>query len=102
MTMVVNDSLPEVVRWPTEEEFARELKKNSDLPAELKDIVCIVDGTRFPISMPTDQKAQRPYYSGKSKSHNITALFVTLMDGTPIYVSPTMPGSWNDQGLWNE
>lgn len=56
-----------------------------------------VDGTERPIRRPTGQDAQKPYYSGKKKSHRAKNVVVTDARKRILVVTETFPGHTHDK-----
>lgn len=56
----------------------------------------IVDGTEFAVARPGDQEAQRPFYSGKRKTH--TTKTIAVCDGASnlLWATPLLPGATHD------
>ncbi|MEV0900800.1 transposase family protein [Actinoplanes sp. NPDC049802] len=53
----------------------------------------ILDGTLIPIDRVADQK---PYYSGKHKSHGVNVQVIADAVGRLVWVSPALPGATHD------
>ena len=90
------------IKWPTDAEFDEIISNNTTVPPAFRNIVCRVDGTRFKIKRPVDNTLQRSVYSGKTKTHNVNVLVVTLNNKKPIYLSKSYAGRLNDQQMWND
>lgn len=56
----------------------------------------IVDGTEFGTEKPSDDKAQRPFYSGKRKAHTTKTIAVTDGASNLLWVTPMVPGATHD------
>jgi hypothetical protein len=56
----------------------------------------IVDGTEFGTEKPSDDKAQRPFYSGKRKAHTTKTIAVTDGDSNLLWATPMVPGATHD------
>lgn len=56
----------------------------------------IVDGTEFGVAKPSDDKAQRPFYSGKRKTHTTKTIAVTDGASNLLWATPLVPGSTHD------
>lgn len=56
----------------------------------------IVDGTEFAVARPGDQQAQRPFYSGKKKTH--TSKTIAVCDGASnlLWATPLVGGATHD------
>ena len=56
----------------------------------------IIDGTEFAVARPGDQEAQRPFYSGKKKTH--TAKTIAVCDGVSnlLWATPLVGGATHD------
>lgn len=90
------------IRWPTENEFKEELKKQAHSPFPwLHKVVCVVDGTEIKVGRPAKGALKNAHYSAKKKQYALNVLVVTLLDGTIIFCSDPRP-IMNDQGFWNE
>ena len=96
-------SLAVELRWPTEQQIAALCSANPDpVVTGLEKGAFVVDCTRFLVPRPFDKLAQRLYYSGKTKTHNINMMFVITRDGHCVYVSPPYPGRYHDQRIFND
>jgi DDE superfamily endonuclease len=61
----------------------------------------IIDGTLTPIDRIA---ADRPFYSGKHRTHGMNLQVITSPDGTILWVSGQLPGSTHDTAaarIWN-
>lgn len=56
----------------------------------------IVDGTEFGVARPSDDKVQRPFYSGKRKAHTTKTIAVTDGASNLLWATPLVPGSTHD------
>lgn len=56
----------------------------------------IVDGTEFSVARPADQDAQRPFYSGKNKTHTVKTIAVTDATSNLVWATPLVPGATHD------
>lgn len=58
------------IKWPSEDEFAKLLKKQATLPfARLRKVVCAIDGTEISVARPTVGAIKNPHYSAKKKQY---------------------------------
>lgn len=56
----------------------------------------IVDGTELAIARPTGQVEQRPYYSGKKKTHTLKTIAVCDAESNLLWVTPLLGGATHD------
>lgn len=56
----------------------------------------IVDGTEFAVARPGDQHAQRPFYSGKKKTHTTKTIAVCDGDSNLLWATPLVGGATHD------
>lgn len=56
----------------------------------------IIDGTEFGVEKPSDDKAQRPFYSGKRKTHTAKTIAVTDGLSNLLWVTPVVGGATHD------
>ena len=56
----------------------------------------IVDGTDFGTENPSDDKAQRPFSSGKRKAHTTKTIAVTDGASNVLWATPMVPGATHD------
>lgn len=56
----------------------------------------IIDGTEFSVARPADQAAQRPFYSGKRKSHTTKTIAVCDRDSNLLWATPLVAGATHD------
>ena len=56
----------------------------------------IVDGTEFGVARPSDQAAQRPFYSGKKKAHTTKTIAVCDRDSNLLWSTPLVAGATHD------
>lgn len=56
----------------------------------------IIDGTEFGIEKPSDDKAQRPFYSGKRKAHTTKTIAVTDASSNLLWATPLVGGATHD------
>jgi hypothetical protein len=90
------------IKWPTEEEFKEELKKQARSPFPwLHKVVCVVDGTEIKVGRPAKGALKNAHYSAKKKQYALNVLVITRLDGTIVFCSDPRP-IMNDQGFWNE
>lgn len=56
----------------------------------------LIDGTEFGVERPSDNKAQRPFYSGKRKTHTTKTIAVTDSASNLLWVTPVVAGATHD------
>lgn len=56
----------------------------------------IVDGTEFGVAKPSGDKAQRPFYSGKKKTHTAKTIAVTDSSSNLLWATPLVGGATHD------
>lgn len=56
----------------------------------------IVDGTEFPVARPADQEVQRPFYSGKKKTHTTKTIAVCDGESNLLWATPLVGGATHD------
>jgi len=56
----------------------------------------IVDGTEFNIAKPSDDTVQRPYYSGKRKTHTTKTIAITDAESNLLWATPLVAGATHD------
>ena len=93
------------LRWPDPAQRPR----NADaLLRDFPEAGAIIDATEQRVRRPKDPRdtppsdrgaAQRPYYSGKKKTHTVKTQLAITLDGQIAEVSATVPGSVNDLTL---
>ena len=64
-------------------------------------VLCAFDGMEITIGKPTHKKLDDTFYSVKQFQHSINIIAIYALDGRLLYVSPPLPGSFNDQQAWN-
>lgn len=56
----------------------------------------IIDGTEFAVAKPSGDKAQRPFYSGKKKTHTAKTIAVTDAASNLLWATPLVGGATHD------
>lgn len=56
----------------------------------------IIDGTEFSVARPGDQAAQRPFYSGKKKTHTTKTIAVCDGSSNLLWATPLVGGATHD------
>lgn len=56
----------------------------------------IIDGTEFGVERPSDDKAQRPFYSGKRKTHTAKTIAITDGSSNLLWATPLVGGATHD------
>ena len=56
----------------------------------------IVDGTEFAVAKPNGEEAQRPFYSGKRKTHTTKTIAVTDAASNLLWATPLVGGATHD------
>jgi hypothetical protein len=82
--------------WPADGQRQR---RWADLLTDFPDVTAIIDATEQRIQRPQGQAAQKPYYSGKKKSHTLKTQVQLAPDGGIQDVSDSVPGSVHDLTL---
>jgi hypothetical protein len=82
--------------WPADDQRKR---RWADLLTDFPDVVAIIDATEQRIQRPTGPAAQKPYYSGKKKTHTLKTQVQIAPDGGLQAVSDSVPGSVHDLTL---
>ena len=77
------------------------MHNQQSFPTQFKDVAAIVDGVNVGALRPSVEPQQTIMYSGKKKYHIANMLFVITTNGIPIFASTLLPGSMNDQAMWN-
>ena len=63
---------------------------------ELQGVFGVIDGTMISIPRPKDAADQQDYYTSYKMKHCIKCVFVFATDGTIIWETHNLPGSWHD------
>lgn len=56
----------------------------------------IIDGTEFGVERPSDDAAQRPFYSGKRKTHTAKTIALTDASSNLLWATPLVGGATHD------
>lgn len=56
----------------------------------------IIDGTEFGVERPSDYDAQRPFYSGRKKTHTAKTIAITDRSSNLVWTTPLVGGATHD------
>jgi hypothetical protein len=74
----------------------KKMRSPAEVMAAFPDVRFIIDAKEQRINKPAGEEAQKPYYSGKKKTHTIKTQFVVNPRGQIEVVSGSVPGSTHD------
>lgn len=105
MICALAECLENEIQWPSEPQWQIHIENfNKWLPLmpypDLKNCICVVDGSEIKIKRPSIEPDQTEVYSAKKKQHSMNFLLIVLLNGVIIKFSAPDRGS-NDQSLWN-
>jgi len=93
---ILNQTLAELGELPVRDATAL------DPEEEEQDLIFWHDGTERPIPRPTDQDAQKMYYSGKKRQHTIKNILLINLFCRIRFLSPTCEGKKHDKKVADE
>jgi hypothetical protein len=77
----------------------KKMRSPAEVMAAFPDVRFIIDAKEQRINKPAGEEKQKPYYSGKKKTHTIKTQFVVNPRGQIELVSGSVPGSTHDLTL---
>ena len=99
MLTVLREGTAVDLSWPV----AKQRKRHwAEVLRDFPEVVAIVDATEQRIRRPKGQESQKPYYSGKKKTHTLKTQVKVALDGGIEEVSESVPGAVHDLTLLRE